>query len=176
MKWSWNGDGPAYGSPIVVELDGTRQIITCTQENIVGVSAATGELLWKKPLTTRLSQNAITPVVYGDTVIVAGSETALWGGRMPNAGKTEHLRFTAIWMKQRGRWQEVVRHRVADVVVREHLVRGLEQLVTVEHQALHVSGVADGDRPPQPTACSAGRRHAQIAASPCSTQPWPAIA
>ena len=48
--------------------------------------------------------------VYGDTVIVAGSETALWGGRMPNTGKTEHLRFTAIWMKQRGRWQEVARH------------------------------------------------------------------
>ena len=43
--------------------------------------------------------------VYGDTVIVAGSETAMWGGRMPHAGKTEHLRFTAVWMKQRGRWQ-----------------------------------------------------------------------
>src|SRR6267143_1584864 len=27
--------------------------------------------------------------VYGDTVIVAGSETAMWGGRMPHAGKTE---------------------------------------------------------------------------------------
>ena len=48
--------------------------------------------------------------VYGDTVIVAGSETVVWGGRMPNAGKTEHLRFTGIWMKQRGRWQEVSRH------------------------------------------------------------------
>jgi uncharacterized protein (TIGR02246 family) len=48
--------------------------------------------------------------VYGDTVIVAGSETVVWGGKMPNAGKTEHLRFTGIWMKQRGRWQEVARH------------------------------------------------------------------
>lgn len=47
---------------------------------------------------------------YGDTVIVAGSETALWGGKMPNAGKTEHLRFTAVWMKQAGRWQQVARH------------------------------------------------------------------
>lgn len=27
--------------------------------------------------------------VYGDTVIVAGSETVLWAGKMPNAGKTE---------------------------------------------------------------------------------------
>jgi len=48
--------------------------------------------------------------VYGDTVIVAGSETVTWGGKMPNAGKSENLRFTAIWMKQQGRWQEVARH------------------------------------------------------------------
>jgi len=48
--------------------------------------------------------------VYGDTVILAGSETVAWGGRMPNAGKTEQLRFTAIWMRQQGRWQEVARH------------------------------------------------------------------
>jgi len=48
--------------------------------------------------------------VYGETVIVAGSETVVWGGRMPNFGKTEHLRFTGIWMKQGGRWQQVARH------------------------------------------------------------------
>jgi hypothetical protein len=48
--------------------------------------------------------------LYGDTAIVAGSETVKWGGRMSNAGKTEHLRFTAVWMKQAGRWQEVARH------------------------------------------------------------------
>ena len=48
--------------------------------------------------------------VYGDTAIVAGSEIVLWGGKMPNAGKSEHLRFTGIWMKQQGRWQEVARH------------------------------------------------------------------
>lgn len=48
--------------------------------------------------------------VYGSTVIVAGTETALWGGKMPGAGRTDHLRFTAIWMKQGGRWHEVARH------------------------------------------------------------------
>jgi hypothetical protein len=47
---------------------------------------------------------------YGDTAIAAGSETVTWGGRMPNAGKVEHLRFTGIWMKQDGHWQEVARH------------------------------------------------------------------
>ena len=47
---------------------------------------------------------------YGDTAIAAGSETVAWGGKMPNAGKTEYLRFTGVWMKQGGRWQEVARH------------------------------------------------------------------
>jgi ketosteroid isomerase-like protein len=48
--------------------------------------------------------------VYRDIVIVAGNETVLWGGAMPNAGRTEHLRFTGIWMKQGGRWQQIARH------------------------------------------------------------------
>lgn len=47
---------------------------------------------------------------YGDTAIAAGRETVAWAGKMPNAGKTEHLRFTGIWMRQSGRWQEVARH------------------------------------------------------------------
>jgi hypothetical protein len=48
--------------------------------------------------------------VYGDTVVLAGRETVLWGGKMPNAGRTERLRITAIWMNQQGRWQQVARH------------------------------------------------------------------
>lgn len=51
---------------------------------------------------------------YGNTVIVAGHETLVFSGKMPNAGKPQRLRFTAVWMKQHGRWQEVARH--ADVV------------------------------------------------------------
>lgn len=51
---------------------------------------------------------------YGSAVIVAGHETLVFSGKMPNAGKTQHLRFTAVWMKQHGRWQQVARH--ADIV------------------------------------------------------------
>ena len=48
--------------------------------------------------------------IYGDTAVVVGSESVVWSGKMPNAGKASHLRFTAIWMRRDGRWQEVVRH------------------------------------------------------------------
>lgn len=53
--------------------------------------------------------------IYQDTAVVAGSETVLWAGKMPNAGQTSHLRFTGVWMKRGGRWQEVARH--ANVVI-----------------------------------------------------------
>ncbi len=55
--------------------------------------------------------------VYGDTAVVAGGETVVWAGKLPTAGQTSHLRFTGIWMKQGGRWQEVARH--ANMVVRQ---------------------------------------------------------
>ena len=45
VKWRWAGDGPGYGSPIVADLGGTRQIVTITQGKLVGVDAATGAAL-----------------------------------------------------------------------------------------------------------------------------------
>ncbi|HEU5403803.1 MAG TPA: nuclear transport factor 2 family protein [Terriglobales bacterium] len=47
---------------------------------------------------------------YGDVVILVGAEEVVWGGRMPNAGKFEKLRFTAVWRNENGTWREVVRH------------------------------------------------------------------
>ena len=42
------------------------------------------------------------------------------GREIPNAGKTEQLRFTAVWMKQQGRWQEVVPREYHPTAVAEH--------------------------------------------------------
>jgi outer membrane protein assembly factor BamB len=89
VKWSWNGDGPGYGSPIVAELDGTRQIVTITQAKIVSVDPATGMLLWERPYVSSNFTNAVTPVLHGQTLIVSG-----------NGGPT--MAFTA--KKQNNQW------------------------------------------------------------------------
>jgi outer membrane protein assembly factor BamB len=73
VKWSWNGDGPGYGSPILVDLAGTRQIVTITQGKIVGVDPANGTLLWERAFVSANSTNAVTPVLYGQTLIVSGN-------------------------------------------------------------------------------------------------------
>jgi outer membrane protein assembly factor BamB len=72
VTWAWNGDGPSYASPIVADIDGVRQVITLSQENVVGLSATDGRLLWRRPFSTEYSQNSITPILSGQTLIVAG--------------------------------------------------------------------------------------------------------
>ena len=71
-KWRWDGDGPAYASPIIVNIGGVRQIVTQTQKQIVGISAANGTLLWQMPFETEYEQNAVTPVAYKDSLIFSG--------------------------------------------------------------------------------------------------------
>jgi outer membrane protein assembly factor BamB len=74
VRWAWSGDGPAYSSPVIADIGGTRQVITQTQTFIVGVHAANGQLLWQLPMKTPYEQNSVTPVVVGDRVIYSGLE------------------------------------------------------------------------------------------------------
>jgi outer membrane protein assembly factor BamB len=71
LKWSNDGDGPGYSSPVMLTAGGERQIVTFTQKELVAVSAATGALLWKLPAKTSYDTNCNTPVVYKDTVVVS---------------------------------------------------------------------------------------------------------
>ena len=72
-KWSWKGDGPGYGSPVVATLGGVRQVVTITQKTLVSVDAASGAVLWERPWVSPNKTNSITPVIYGQTVIVSGN-------------------------------------------------------------------------------------------------------
>ena len=72
VRWSWDGDSPAYGSPMIFELGGTKQVVTFTHKNFVGVSLATGELLWRRPFETRSDTTSQTPILYKDMVVQAG--------------------------------------------------------------------------------------------------------
>ena len=92
VSWSWKGDGPGYGSPIIADFGGTRQIVTMTQQKLIGVDAATGTLLWERPFVTNYDQNAITPVLYGQTLIFSGHQipvAALTVTKQNNHGHTK---------------------------------------------------------------------------------------
>jgi outer membrane protein assembly factor BamB len=93
--WTWNGDGPSYASPIVVDLAGARQVVTQTQLNIVGINEADGKLLWKIPFTTEYEQNIVTPVLYKDTLIFSGIDKGVFAVRLMKNGSA--IEPKTIW-------------------------------------------------------------------------------
>jgi outer membrane protein assembly factor BamB len=85
-RWQWTGDGPAYASPVIATIGGTRHVITQTQKSIVSVDAASGALLWQAPFTTPYEQNSITPVVSRDLVIYSGLDHGVTAVRIARKG------------------------------------------------------------------------------------------
>ncbi len=84
--WSWKGDGPGYASPVAATFDGVRQVVTQSQNALVGVAADTGALLWKIPLKTPYEQNSVTPIVSGGLVVYSGLDVPLTAARPVKKG------------------------------------------------------------------------------------------
>jgi len=92
VRWSWKGDGPGYGSPVLAEFGGTRQIVAITQGKLVSVDAASGALLWERPFVSPNNTNSNTPVVAGDLLIVSSNgppTSAMRVGRQNNQWSVE---------------------------------------------------------------------------------------
>jgi outer membrane protein assembly factor BamB len=70
-KWKYSGDAPAPSSPVIMTIEGQKQIVTITETQIIGVSLADQTLLWQVPFQAKPA-NSTTPVIDGQTVIVTG--------------------------------------------------------------------------------------------------------
>lgn len=86
-KWTLAGDGPAYASPVVATLAGTEQLVTQSQNHLVGVDPKAGKELWKQKFVTGYDQNSVTPVVVGDVVVNSGYQTSLKAVEVKKADK-----------------------------------------------------------------------------------------
>jgi outer membrane protein assembly factor BamB len=128
VRWSWDGDGPAYGSPMVFELAGVRQVVTFTQENFIGVSASTGELLWRRPFVTPSTTTSQTPILYGDTVIQAGRANGITAFRVVRRG--DGFQTVDVWHTD-----EVSLHMTNGVVI-DGVLFGLSHLNSGQYFAL----------------------------------------
>lgn len=70
--WAMEEDGPAFASPMLVRIDGVRQLVTQTRSRILSVDPDDGSILWGTPFTTRFDQNIVTPLAVGERLIFSG--------------------------------------------------------------------------------------------------------
>ncbi|MBA3767093.1 MAG: PQQ-like beta-propeller repeat protein, partial [Acidobacteria bacterium] len=95
VKWTYDADGPAYASPIIVTLAGVRQVVTFTQKEFVGVSAAGGKLLWKLPAKSSYDENNVTPIAYKDMLIFSMEDRGITAIRIVKRG--QELVTQEVW-------------------------------------------------------------------------------
>jgi outer membrane protein assembly factor BamB len=81
---------------VALVAGGVRQIVAVTQSKVVGVDAATGALLWSLPLVTPYEQNAVTPLVAGDMVVVSGLDQPTYALR-PARGADGKWTPAKVW-------------------------------------------------------------------------------
>ena len=86
VRWEWTGDSPAYGSPIVAEIGGTRQLLTFTHQYLIGVRVSDGTLLWQRPFRTPSDTTAQTPIIFRDMVIQNGRNNGVTAFRVIRRG------------------------------------------------------------------------------------------
>jgi outer membrane protein assembly factor BamB len=128
VRWSWNGDGPAYSSPMLFTVSGTQQVVTFTQKYFVGVAFDEGKLLWRRPFTTPSTTTSQTAMLYKDMVIEMGRNNGVTAFRAtpgPNEWTT-----TNVWHTD-----EVSMH-LSDAVESNGVLFGLSHLNSGQYFAL----------------------------------------
>lgn len=95
-KWRWAGEGPDYGSPVVLTAAGVKQIATPTEKSIVGISISDGAMLWQFPFPpARRAYNAATPIVGREMVFVTGAGRGTKGLKIDKQG--DGFVATEVW-------------------------------------------------------------------------------
>ena len=71
-KCAGKGDKPGYASPILIDYEGLKQIVTPMSESIIGVRASDGKLLWRYPHKVYTDQNITTPIFHDGFLVISG--------------------------------------------------------------------------------------------------------
>ena len=68
-RWT-AGEGGFFASPLIATISGTRQVITVTQKNVIGVAVADGSILWQHPWHG--GSGGTMPVLHRDAIVISG--------------------------------------------------------------------------------------------------------
>ncbi|QDV29111.1 outer membrane biogenesis protein BamB [Planctopirus ephydatiae] len=72
-KWrSLSASEPGYGSPVIIEAGGVRQLLIWTPVEIAAVNPSNGNVYWKEPLQPDYAMSIMAPQKSGDLLFASG--------------------------------------------------------------------------------------------------------
>jgi outer membrane protein assembly factor BamB len=126
-KWEWSGTDTPYGSPVLMTVDGTKQIVTPTVGILAGVSLADGKPLWQFKFGGTMPksdyQNSFsTPIIDGQAVIYSSVPTRAKAGTtiaLKIEKKGDSFTATELWKK------DLASHQYHTPVLKDGLLFGV---------------------------------------------------
>jgi outer membrane protein assembly factor BamB len=95
VLWKAGSDEAAYSSLVVGTLAGRLQVVALTAKALLGVDVNDGRVLWRVPIKTVAKRHAVTPIIFGDDVIVSSFSAGMICTRFSGAG--DALRARGVW-------------------------------------------------------------------------------
>ena len=121
--WSQGSDGPSYSSPLVVDIDGLRQVVEWNHCALVGVDSRSGRFLWEFPFPhVGSDQNMPTPVFHRGQVLLGGENRGIHC--------LEPQVHNSVWTVKECWHQEEVALNMSSAVVNGELLYGFSHYDT----------------------------------------------
>jgi outer membrane protein assembly factor BamB len=123
-KWEWTGAGAPYGSPVLLTVDGTKQLVTPAYGSVDGIDVTSGKMLWQVKMANDYGATMGTPIVSGQTVYYstpAGKGKGGGGGTVAFKVEKKDGGFTTteLWKKPEAA------HKYNTPLLRDGLLYGL---------------------------------------------------
>lgn len=93
---SGGNHGPGYGSPIVVEAGGRRQLVIWHPEAVSSLDPETGKVLWEEPFRVKEGLTVATPRVDGDLLFLS----AFYDGSLMLRLDREKPAASVVWRRK----------------------------------------------------------------------------
>jgi outer membrane protein assembly factor BamB len=119
--WSALGDKQAYCSPMLVTLNGVRQLLVVSATRIMGVVPGGGKVLWEYPFATFNGINAAQPLVVGNNRVFVSASYGAGAAMIEVSGGNDRFTVREVWRNNR------MKNRFSGSVLRDGVIYGLDE-------------------------------------------------
>jgi outer membrane protein assembly factor BamB len=95
--WKSLDDTQAYVSPMLMTLNGRRQIVVVTSTRVVGLVPENGSLLWSYPWNTSMGINVSQPILVGPNRFFISAGYGQGAALVEVSGNGNNLSARAVW-------------------------------------------------------------------------------
>lgn len=121
--WSSLGDQPAYSSPMLVTLNGVRQILVFSATRLMGLSVDRGDVLWEFPWVAFNGINAAQPLLIGNDRVFLSSGYGMGAAVIELSHGAKGFSVREVWRNNR------MKNRFASSVLHEGIIYGLDESI-----------------------------------------------